>query len=64
MSTQAVAENSASEQVEEQPKMSNGQRFKEFFGYSKSMARMMNKYYCSTPEQYRLIRKKNKKSRK
>ena len=50
MNAQNAAEESAS------PKKSNGQIFKEQYGYSKTMKRLMKKYGCSTVQQYRKIR--------
>lgn len=62
MNTEEVVEESTS--GEKTPKKSNGKIFKETMGYSKSMKRLMQKYHCTTVEQYRLIRKKNKKEAK
>jgi len=61
MSTDNVAEQSASEKQVEKTK---GQLFKEKHGYSKTMKRLMNNYGCTTVEQYRVIRRANVKKRK
>lgn len=39
---------------------SKGQLFKERYGYSKTMKRLMNKYNCKTVEEYRIIRRSKK----
>lgn len=49
---------------QEQPlvkKKSNGQLFKEKFGYSKTMRRLMTKHKVSSVEEYRKIRRARKK---
>jgi len=54
-----VVEKSTSD--EKVPKKSKGKLFKEAYGYSKTMKRLMQKYHCSSIEQYREVRKRNKK---
>lgn len=46
------------------PKKTKGQIFKEKHGYSLTMKRNMKKYGVTTVEEYRVIRKENKKKRK
>jgi hypothetical protein len=41
-----------------------GELFKTKTGYSKSMKRMMTKYNCKTPDEYRKIRRKNQRDRR
>lgn len=57
MNTIEVVEEST---LEEKPKKSNGQIFKELKGYSKTIKRLMQKHNCSSVEEYRTLRKKNK----
>lgn len=50
--------------TENQPvvkKKSNGQLFKEKFGYSKTMKRLMRKHKVNTLEEYKKIRRARKK---
>lgn len=57
MNAQNAAEQSASEEK------SKGQLFKEKYGYSKTMKRLMKKYNCSTVQEYRKIRKNARRAR-
>lgn len=43
---------------------SNNELFKMRMGYSRTMHNLMKKYKCVSPEEYRIIRKKNRKNRK
>jgi AmiR/NasT family two-component response regulator len=45
------------------PKAEKAKKFRQAFGYSLTMSKLMKKYDCSSPEAYRKIRNKNKKSR-
>ena len=46
------------------PTKTFGERFKEVHGYSYTMHKNMKKNNCTTPEEYRLIRKAKKKQPK
>jgi hypothetical protein len=41
----------------EQEKLTPGELFRKEHGYSRTMSKLMNKYNCSTVEEYRKIRK-------
>ena len=43
-----------------QPKK-NGEKFRKEHGYSLTMSKLMEKWNCKTPDEYRVIRKKHKK---
>ena len=60
MSTEIVG----SEETSDANKISNNEAFKLKYGYSKTMFNLMRKYLCSTPEDYRRVRRMNRKKKR